>query len=92
MEDFLQNISIDDDAIILEPIAIDEYYKETSNFAISKDKNYEIGRVLKVGTKVPQDKIGQDCFFHKGIGTLIELRNRKKIVLISQPSVLIFIK
>lgn len=92
MIDKLKNISIQEDALILEPIAVDDYYKKTSSFAISKDKQYEIGKVLKIGKNISEEKIGQTVFFHKGIGTKIELQDRTKIVLITYSSALIFIK
>ena len=83
----IEDYWIQDDSLLIDPI--DDYFSKQGDFMIHTDINYSVGSIVHVGKDWSSDVVGRVCYYHKNIGTMINLKEKGKYTLITKNTLLI---
>lgn len=68
----MDGIVLNENDILVKPV--EDYFKKTDDFTITENVNHSVGIIKHVGEKIDKSWVDKIIYYHKNIGTVINLK------------------
>lgn len=86
-ENKLKEFWIQNDSLLID--SIENYFSNQGDFMIPQDINYSVGKIVHVGKELDPELVGRICYYHKNIGSIVNLKEYGRYTVITENTLLI---